>query len=145
MFPFSCGVSIALPACRHALGGARHAAIARFSKNGWLQLLKLGSPSHGETVMFDHIGLHVRDIEASRRFYAAVLAPLGHVLDSSGTGFGPKDTPALWLYEARKTAAEGAHVACHANDDAIPARCNRRSTALALGGDDRRLTLWRRT
>ena len=84
--------------------------------------------------MFDHIGLHVRDIEASRRFYAAVLAPLGHVLDSSGTGFGPKDTPALWLYEARKAAGEGAHVAFCTSSRAAVDRFHR--AGLAAGGRD---------
>ncbi|MGH3053116.1 MAG: VOC family protein [Gaiellaceae bacterium] len=30
--------------------------------------------------MFDHVHLRVRDLEASRRFYAAVLRPLGFPL-----------------------------------------------------------------
>ena len=34
--------------------------------------------------LIDHLHLVVRDIEASRRFYETVLAPLGHVLTSSG-------------------------------------------------------------
>ncbi len=29
--------------------------------------------------MFDHIGLRVKDVEASARLYAAMLAPLGYV------------------------------------------------------------------
>jgi catechol 2,3-dioxygenase-like lactoylglutathione lyase family enzyme len=64
--------------------------------------------------MFDHIGLHVRDVEKSRRFYKALLAPLGYVLDSSGTGFGPKDAPALWLYEANSSEVTPVHVAFRA-------------------------------
>lgn len=43
--------------------------------------------------MHDHIGLRVKDIAASARFYTAALAPLGHVAGSSGegyAGFGPK-------------------------------------------------------
>ena len=47
--------------------------------------------------MYDHIGLKVKDIDASIRFYEAALAPLGFVRD--GSGFGPKGAPALWLYE----------------------------------------------
>ncbi len=49
--------------------------------------------------MYDHVGLKVKDLRASQRFYTAVLQPLGHVVDTSGTGFGPADAPALWLYE----------------------------------------------
>ena len=55
--------------------------------------------------MFDHIGLQVKDLAASVRFYEAVLAPLGFVLcsrDETSAGFGPKDAPALWLYANAK-------------------------------------------
>ncbi|AKU95503.1 Lactoylglutathione lyase [Labilithrix luteola] len=63
--------------------------------------------------MFDHLGLAVKELKASVRFYQAVLAPLGFVLDGSGTGFGPPNAPALWLYET--TNARGtAHVAFRA-------------------------------
>ncbi|MEX2205351.1 MAG: VOC family protein [Myxococcota bacterium] len=61
--------------------------------------------------MYDHIGLKVRNVEASVRFYTAALAPLGHVLcsqDASSAGLGPKDAPALWLY--LDTTANGPHV-----------------------------------
>jgi catechol 2,3-dioxygenase-like lactoylglutathione lyase family enzyme len=38
--------------------------------------------------LFDHVGIHVRDVEASRAFYAAVLEPLGlRVIDSADGGF----------------------------------------------------------
>ena len=42
--------------------------------------------------MYDHIGLKVKDLAASRRFYEAALAPLGYVLgshDDSYAGIGP--------------------------------------------------------
>ena len=42
--------------------------------------------------MFDHIGLKVRDLAASVRFYRGALAALGHELGFSGdgyAGFGP--------------------------------------------------------
>ena len=37
--------------------------------------------------MYDHVGLHVKDLKPSVRFYRAALAGLGHVLcpeDASG-------------------------------------------------------------
>ena len=33
--------------------------------------------------MFDHVGIRVRDLEASRRFYETVLAPLGFELTAA--------------------------------------------------------------
>ena len=65
--------------------------------------------------MYDHIGLKVKDVEASARFYEAALAPLGFVRD--GSGFGPKGAPALWLY-AGGGANRGTHVAFRAKDRA---------------------------
>ena len=63
--------------------------------------------------MYDHIGLKVKDVAASARFYKAALAPLGHELaseDEQGAGLGPKGAPSLWLYRA-PNAAGGVHVA----------------------------------
>jgi catechol 2,3-dioxygenase-like lactoylglutathione lyase family enzyme len=51
--------------------------------------------------MYDHIGLHVKDLKAALRFYQATLEPLGLVLDRSGCGFGPEEQPGLWLYEGK--------------------------------------------
>lgn len=62
--------------------------------------------------MYDHIGLKVKDVDASARFYEAALAPLGFVRD--GTGFGPKGAPALWLYGGG--SGGGTHVAFRATD-----------------------------
>ncbi len=66
--------------------------------------------------MYDHIGLKVKDLDASVRFYSAALGALGFELcsrDDSGAGFGPPGAPALWLYAVKK-AAGGAHVAFRA-------------------------------
>jgi catechol 2,3-dioxygenase-like lactoylglutathione lyase family enzyme len=65
--------------------------------------------------MFDHIGIRVKHLDASVRFYTAALEPLGYVLcvrDESYAGFGPPDQPSLWLYPTKHPTA--AHVAFHA-------------------------------
>ena len=38
--------------------------------------------------MYDHIGLKVKDLDASVRFYGAALAPLGHVFASQDANEG---------------------------------------------------------
>ena len=71
--------------------------------------------------MYDHIGLKVKDLDASVRFYTAALAPLGYVLCSrkdSYAGFGPKGEPALWLFQQKGPTAAGAHIAFRAPDHA---------------------------
>jgi catechol 2,3-dioxygenase-like lactoylglutathione lyase family enzyme len=86
--------------------------------------------------MYDHIGLKVKDLDASVRFYTAALAPLGHVLcsrDDSGAGFGPPGEPALWLYPAKKPAS-GAHVAFRAGKRAAVDRFH--AAGVAAGGKD---------
>jgi predicted lactoylglutathione lyase len=68
--------------------------------------------------MYCHIGLKVKDVGASARFYSAALAALGHVAasqDEDGAGFGPKGAPALWLYPS-KNAAGGVHLAFTASE-----------------------------
>jgi catechol 2,3-dioxygenase-like lactoylglutathione lyase family enzyme len=87
--------------------------------------------------MYDHIGLKVKDLDASVRFYRAALAPLGHVLcsqDSSGAGFGPPGEPALWLLPANGGAKRGTHVAFRANDRTAVDRFH--AGGLGAGGRD---------
>src|SRR5579872_6092127 len=71
--------------------------------------------SYKEAIMYDHIGLRVKDLPASARLYRAALAPLGHVLcseDATSAGFGPAGAPALWLVADQRGG--GAHVAFRA-------------------------------
>jgi catechol 2,3-dioxygenase-like lactoylglutathione lyase family enzyme len=87
--------------------------------------------------MYDHIGLKTNNLDASVRFYAAALAPLGCELcgrDESGAGFGPPGAPALWLYPA--TGAEGSrvHLAFTAPDRAAVDRFHK--AGLGTGGRD---------
>jgi catechol 2,3-dioxygenase-like lactoylglutathione lyase family enzyme len=87
--------------------------------------------------MYDHIGLQVKDLAASRRFYAAALAPLDLVADSSGSGFGPEGAPALWLYQGSKGGAKGksgTHVALRAGTRKAVDRFH--AAGLKAGGRD---------
>ena len=88
--------------------------------------------------MFDHVGLRVKDVEKSARFYEAALGELGLVLashDASSAGLGPKGAPALWLYRAGKGAkGPGAHLAFHAHDRAAVDRFHK--AGMAAGGRD---------
>ena len=71
--------------------------------------------------MYDHIGLKVKNVEGSVRFYSAALGALGHVLhsqDATGAGFGPPGAPALWLQRLEKSAGSGVHVAFRASNRA---------------------------
>jgi catechol 2,3-dioxygenase-like lactoylglutathione lyase family enzyme len=70
--------------------------------------------------VYDHIGIHVRNLETSLRFYRAALATLGLDVctqDTATAGLGPKGEPALWLYKATKGAAgTGTHIALRASN-----------------------------
>ena len=87
--------------------------------------------------MYDHIGLKVKNLDASVGFYTAALAPLGYVLssrDDSSAGFGPKGEPVLWLYAHDGPAAEGAHIALRAPDHAAIKKFH--SEGVKTGGRD---------
>jgi catechol 2,3-dioxygenase-like lactoylglutathione lyase family enzyme len=90
-----------------------------------------------ETIMYDHIGIKVGDLDASVRFYTAALAPLGYVLcsrDESGAGFGPKGEPALWLYLQKGLKSAGAHIAFRAPDHAAIGKFH--AEGIKAGGRD---------
>lgn len=87
--------------------------------------------------MYDHLGLKVKDLDASVRFYEAALAPLGHVLgsrDEAGAGFGPPGEPALWLYLVNDATGPGTHVAFRAADHKAVDRFH--AAGLESGGRD---------
>ena len=53
--------------------------------------------------MLDHISIAVRDVEASRKFYGAALAPLGVKIAMSfagAVGMGRGDSPQFWFRQA---------------------------------------------
>jgi catechol 2,3-dioxygenase-like lactoylglutathione lyase family enzyme len=87
--------------------------------------------------MYDHVGLKVKNMEASVNFYRAALEPFGHVLcsqDDSGASFGPPNQPDLWLYPAKGAVATAAHVAFKVSDRALVNRFHKQG--LQSGGRD---------
>ncbi len=90
--------------------------------------------------MIDHLSIGVRDVARAKRFYDAVLAPLGYTCLSAGEnslGYG-KASAALWVNAAERPvpadAESGLHVCFTAptrkSVDAFHA------AALAAGGKD---------
>ena len=87
--------------------------------------------------MYDHVGLKVRDLDASVRFYTSALSAFGHELcsrDNAGAGFGPPGAPALWLYLDKGSTSPGVHVAFSAKERAAVDRFH--AGGLKAGGRD---------
>jgi catechol 2,3-dioxygenase-like lactoylglutathione lyase family enzyme len=64
--------------------------------------------------MFDHIGLKVKDLDASVFFYTAALAPLGYEVtlqDAASAAFGAKGQYSLWLLADARLAHSLVHLA----------------------------------
>jgi catechol 2,3-dioxygenase-like lactoylglutathione lyase family enzyme len=86
--------------------------------------------------MFDHIGIGVTNLAASKAFFLAALRPLGVELVMEGpygVGIGQQKKPSLWLFETKEKPAH-LHIAFSAEsrsqvDDFYPA-------ALGAGGKD---------
>jgi len=93
--------------------------------------------------MIDHIGLTVRNLEASKTFYAQALAPLGYTLlmevsaaetgSFAAAGFGVAPKPDFWIDNAAPETRP-AHVAFRAGSRALVDAFYR--AALAAGGCD---------
>ncbi len=86
--------------------------------------------------MLDHVGVGVSDLDRSKAFYAAALAPLGYSLAfefDGGAGFGSGEgIPDFWIHEGDSTA--GAHVAFQARERSLVHAFH--EAALAAGGTD---------
>ena len=86
--------------------------------------------------MFDHIGIGVTNLAASKAFFLAALRPLGVELVMEGPygiGLGQQKKPSLWLFETKEKPAH-LHIALSAEsrsqvDDFYRA-------ALGAGGKD---------
>ena len=85
--------------------------------------------------MYDHIGLRVKDLSASVRFYEAALEPLGHELRSDAmAGFGSAGATGLWLAHTPDAGERGVHLAFGASDRAAVERFYK--NGIAAGGRD---------
>jgi catechol 2,3-dioxygenase-like lactoylglutathione lyase family enzyme len=87
------------------------------------------------TYVLDHVGLPVRDLAASRRFYEAALEPLGFsvVMDFGNVlGIGLERMPQFWVHKGEPGAP--VHVAFHAEDRSAVDVFH--AAALAAGGRD---------
>lgn len=90
--------------------------------------------------MFDHVSIGVRDAASSKRFYDAVLSPLGYscLSETPGSlGYG-RDTIAFWVNEAPRPVPDdresGLHFCFSApTRDAVAAF---HAAALRVGGQD---------
>jgi catechol 2,3-dioxygenase-like lactoylglutathione lyase family enzyme len=86
--------------------------------------------------MFDHVGFRVRNLEASRKFYLAALAPLGFEVameGNFGVGLGHGGKPEPWLSPG-DPAASPLHIAFAARNRAEVDAFH--AAALAAGGKD---------
>jgi catechol 2,3-dioxygenase-like lactoylglutathione lyase family enzyme len=81
--------------------------------------------------LLDHLHLRVRDVEASKRFYAGALEPLGLAVTAEGDGWFSADE--LFVSGDGEPTA-GLHIAFQARDRGEVERFH--AAALAAGGRD---------
>jgi len=87
-------------------------------------------------MILDHVSIRVRDLDRSRAFYAAALAPLGIGIlmeDGSAVGFGKDRRPQFWLNPG-STPSGPVHLAFVAANRAEVHAFH--AAALAAGGKD---------
>jgi len=85
---------------------------------------------HHQGRLIDHVHLRVRDLEASKRFYRAVLGALGFTAWAEGEDYFSADE--LWI--DRGEAPSRVHLAFQASDREAVHRFH--AAALAAGGRD---------
>lgn len=86
--------------------------------------------------MIDHVTLQVADVALSRRFYSALLAPLGlrdEYADGEGVGFADGDAAPFWICPARGDETRELHLAFSAASRDVVDQFHR--AAAALGAD----------
>lgn len=86
--------------------------------------------------MFDHIGIGVTDLAASKAFFLQALQPLGVAVVMEGpwgVGLGRGGKPSLWLHDAKRPPAP-LHLAFAAENRQQVDEFHR--AALAAGGID---------
>jgi catechol 2,3-dioxygenase-like lactoylglutathione lyase family enzyme len=93
--------------------------------------------------MIAHIGITVSDIERSKKFYAAALAPIGYRIireygvtparPTASAGFGEPPRADLWIYQGDPGKA-ATHIAFQVNQRALVDAFY--DAALAAGGKD---------
>lgn len=85
--------------------------------------------------MIDHIGFTVSNIQTSKAFYLAALAPIGYELIMEGEGFaglGANGKPDLWIQQG--TAGAPLHLAFHTRSRQLVDAFH--AAAIAAGGKD---------
>jgi catechol 2,3-dioxygenase-like lactoylglutathione lyase family enzyme len=81
--------------------------------------------------LFDHVHLRVRDVEASERFYAGAIEPLGLQVTAAGDGWFSIDE---LFVSADGSPTSGLHIAFQERDKETVDRFH--AAALAAGGRD---------
>jgi catechol 2,3-dioxygenase-like lactoylglutathione lyase family enzyme len=93
--------------------------------------------------MIAHVGIHVSDIERSKKFYAEALKPIGYQMireygitptrPAASAGFGEPPRADLWIYQGKPDPASS-HIAFLVNKRALVDAFYQ--AAIAAGGKD---------